>query len=215
MKNLFNTANLDNRLFGILLRPSWFSGIVAIVTTAVIIGSTIFLTHFEGSSIQLDYIKYQSGAQPDAYQNVNNSLLNNQLISNLPLLLFWALIGVVVYLFAVNIFTAIRHTAELKSELEYANIDRHELLWKAGAHLLIRVVMLIVWIIYINIFFNQILPYCLAVTLAGLSQIASFQGVGYILLASLVMLGAIHLHAIMLRLLLLKPRVFTRALYVD
>lgn len=215
MKKIFNTDDTDSRLLTMLVTPSWLSGVVAVVGALGIIIGTMLSAQFEGSSLQAEYLKYQSTASPANYNDATDNFFGSGFINNLPLLIFWALIGVVVYLFAVSIFNAVRHTAELKGELEYANVNRRSLLMQAGMHLAIRLVALIVWVAYINFFLHQIVPYCMAATLAGMSQITTWQGIGFIILAAVVLVLAIHLHAIMLRLIVLRPRIFTKALYVD
>ena len=215
MKNNPTNLNLDTRLFGILIMPSWLSGIIDVIIGLVVVIGTIFLSRYQGSSVRVDYLNYLSGNQSQLYKDVNTGILSNQFVSNLPLILFWGLIGIIVYLFATNIFAAVRNTAQLRSELEYANVDRHSLLVQAGQHLVIRIVVLVAWILYIRFFFYHVLPYCIAATLAGLSQVTTPLGIGYIVLAFVVMIVALHIHTIMLRLLLLKPRLFTKALYVD
>jgi len=215
MKQTLNGHELDIQLLGVLITPSWLSSIIDFLfSLAVILGTTV-LSRYQGSSIRNDYLQYLNDNHDSIYRSVNSGILANPIVSNLPLLIFWALVGLIVYLFAANIVAAIRSTAALKDELEYTNVDRHSLLWQAGGHLLIRIIVLVVWLLYLQFFFHHVVPYCVAATLAGLSQLPNLVGIGYIVLAFLVLLVTMHLNTILLRLLLLKPRLFSKALYID
>lgn len=215
MKYAPSTANIDSRLFRILLTPSWLSGIVDVVFSLALSLGTILMSNYQTSSIRLDFLDYQAGHITYTYQRVGNALSANAFIGNLPLLIFWSLVGLVVYLFVSNIFAAINNTAELKDELDYVHVDRKELIWTAVMHLGLRIAILGVWIVYILFFIHHLLPYCIAASLAASSHFSSLQNAVYITLAVVVMTIGLHINTVLLRLLLFRPRVFTDALYVD
>lgn len=215
MKNKPSTANFDAELFGILLLPSWLSGTIAVFLSLIFSVGTILLAIYQTSSIRVDYLEYQAAQLSNSYQEINNRLAENNFISNLPLLVFWSIVGLVVYLFAANLFAAIHSTAELNSELhDYVHVDSSKLIFSAFFHLAIRLVVLAVWTVYIFFFFRHVVPYCTAAAIAGSGHLGFIQNCVYELLAVALMAAAIHVHTIMLRLLLLKPRVFSNALYV-
>ncbi len=215
MKYAPNVSNLDSTLFRILLTPSWLSGMIAVSLSILLTAVTIVGTIYQTSSIRLDYLQYQAGSVLSTYDSINSKLSENNFISNLPLLIFWSLVGLVVYLFAANIFAAIHTTAELKTELDYVHSDRKQLLVTAVAHLLIRSCVLVVWVIYILFFIHHIFPYCVSSAIAASGQNGFIYNAGYALLGIGIMAIALHLHAVLLRLLLLKPRSFSSILYVD
>jgi hypothetical protein len=216
MRKKPSTSNFDAELFGILLLPSWLSGTIAIVLSLIFSVGTILLSIYQTSSIRVDYLQYQAAELSNSYQQINNRLAENSFISNLPLLVFWSIVGLVVYLFAANLFAAIHNTAELHSQLrDYVNVDRKKLILSAFTHLGIRLLVLAVWTIYIFFFFHHVIPYCTAAAIAGSGHLGFVQNCLYEILAVILMVAAIHLHTIMLRLLLLKPRLFSGVLYVD
>jgi len=214
MKYVPATSNIDRQLFKVLLQPSWLSASLSILIGLAVGLGTVVLTNYQSSSLHIQLANTQLSA-PTRYQALTSQLAANSFISNLPLLLFWTLVGLVVYLFVANIFASIRNTAELHSELGYVNANRHGLLMGAAKHLLLRLTVLMIWIAYIIFFMNHILPYCVASALAGTNDIGNLHGGLYILLSIAIMTLAIHLNIIFLRLLLLRPRVFSSALYVD
>jgi len=215
MKYAPDTAHIDSRLFGVLLTPSWLSSVFAVCCSTVFCVGIIVLTRYQASNLRLDFLDYQAKQIAGTYQTVGGALSQNAFIGNLPLLIFWSLVGAVIYLFAANIFVAINNTAELRNELGYVNVNRRELLRTAIIHLCVRLVVAGVWVVYALFFFHHVLPYYTALSIAGSAQVGGPQDVGYALLAIIVMSIAIHLHVILLRLFLVRPRIFTRALYVD
>jgi hypothetical protein len=215
MKYTSNTTNLDLTLFRILLTPSWLSGLVDVSIAVLLTAVTIVATIYQTSSIRLDYLQYQAGHVASTYESVNNRLSENNFVSNLPLLIFWSLVGLIVYLFAANIFTAIHNTAELKTELQFVHTDRKKLLWTAMVHLLIRGCVLVAWIIYILFTIHRIFPYCVALAITASGHNGLVMNTEYALLGTVVGAVALHLHVILMRLLLLKPRSFSSILYVD
>jgi hypothetical protein len=210
-----NDHDTNGRLLVLLLTPSWLSGSIAVLSALVLSVGTLIIVRYQSSSIRLDYLSYQASHISHVDQELGNQVLTNSFIANLPLLVFWSLVGMVVYLFVSNIFAAIGSTAEFNEELNYVHADRRHLLHQAFEHLAIRLAVLAVWAVYLLLFFHQILPYCIAASLVGSAYFSFWQSASYLGLAMGVMMLAIHLHTILLRLLLFRPRVLSGPLYAD
>ncbi len=215
MKYTSRNPSINKRLFVAVFTPSWLSAVVCILVGLFVSVGVVFVSGYRSSALRLDVITYKTPQGATAYHAASSGLLANPFIGNLPLIAFWTIVGFAVYLFAINIFRAISSTAELKDEMDYVNVNRHDLLWSAIEQLLVHLGVLIIWVAYILFFLHQILPYCINLALVGTTQITSPLGGGYALLATVVLALAMHLHAIFLRLLLLRPRVFSRAVYID
>src|SRR5437868_2702835 len=102
MTKLSGGPNIDGRLTVLLLTPSWLSGIIGSLLSTLFCLGIILSLQYRASSIRVDFLKYQGGQVNHLYQDVSNSLLANSYLSNLPLLFFWGLVGIVVYIFASN-----------------------------------------------------------------------------------------------------------------
>ncbi len=135
------------------------------------------------------------------------------IISDIPLLIFWAGVGLIVYSLAANIVNALRGAVDLEEELHYVNLDKHELLKQAIERLLIRVVILFLWLAFINFTAHFILPYVIGLARVSTNDRGLLVSFSYPLAAIIFMTLSIHLHTIMLRLLLFKPRVFWQSAY--
>jgi hypothetical protein len=206
-------TKINHRLFGLLITPSWLSGLFVLTVSLIITGGVIGITHFSGSNIEAEYSSYQSAKTQHGLLETYRTDKLHAIISAAPLMVFWSLIGLVVYLLATNIVGAIQQASEIKSELDYVNADRSKLMRTAGLHFLVRIVVMAAWLPYILFFFHHILPYVITAATVGASL--TLDSSLYIVLAVVAMASALHLHIILLRLLLLRPRVMSRALYVS
>ena len=129
MKHFANNSNLDGRLFGILLRPSFLSAFIGIVLSIGLVAFSIISSHYKGSSTRLLFLKFNADQSHGSAQAIGRTLDSNKFISNLPLLLFWCLVGFVVYMFAVNIFGVVQRAAELGDELNhFTNLNRGQII---------------------------------------------------------------------------------------
>jgi hypothetical protein len=217
-KKMLKTSDYDRRLIGLLLLPSWLSGLVAVCGGLAVTVASIVISRYQGSSLQLELFNYRATPAPNlttSYQTVGTNLSANTFVSDLPLFLFWALAGLIVYLFASSLFGVLQNVAELKSELDYVHTDRRQLIDIALLHLAFRLGVLLFWLPYLLFFFHHVVPYSIAAAHVASASLISLNGLMYSLLAFLVIAGSLHIHAILLRLLFLKPRVFTNALYLD
>ncbi|HTB49294.1 MAG TPA: hypothetical protein VK712_04390, partial [Verrucomicrobiae bacterium] len=102
----------------------------------------------------------------------------------------------------------------LKKELDYVNTRPHELVRTAVQHLALRLLAIIVWFIFIDIFLKRIIPYSITAAHASAANLLSLSAVLYILLSFVMIALSMHVHAILLRLAVRRPRVFSRASYL-
>lgn len=213
MKYLNSDTNFDKRLIAVMLTPSWLSAGIAVIAGIVVSIGTLLSSHYRSSSFRVDLINFDI-THTSAYSYFD-STTSSGFISNLPLFMFWILVGLVVYMLAISIIKAIRTQIELNEETGFVNADKSKLIRTSVEHFLVRLVVLLVWTGYILFFFRTILPYCGASALAGSGQTNFFLSAMYLLLSMGVMIVAMHIHTVLFRLLVLKPRVFSKALYVD
>jgi hypothetical protein len=210
--------NSTGKLVGILLSPSWLSGLVAVTLAICLVALTIASIHYKGSTLQIQVQNFQdqrSQATAANYNGIDNPT-HGRLVEDLPLIAFWSLLGLVVYMFAENIVTGLQHLNQLRDSLTYVHADRHKTLIEAVERLAIRVAVLAIWLPYIVFFFHEVIPYCITTAeAAGAQSLSMFTAGGYVLLAISVFFVTTHLHAILLRLLLLKPRAFSSVVYAD
>lgn len=194
-----------------LLTPSALSSVLCLVTSLVLSVGAILLNRFNASSLDVEYKFYQSQKALNA-NHLGGTLLQNNLVQDLPLLFFWALVGVLVYLIALDIVKSFSSAIDLRKQLDYVNARRHSLVKSFIVQMVVRLVAIAIWLPYLILFFHHILPYCLRTAIMATSSSHILSVIGDVLLSVLVGTIAIHINLILMRLLFLKPRLFSNLL---
>ena len=179
---------------------------VTAVTSVLITALAIVASYGKDGVLQQGLFAAHNLSAP-TYQQITDRLAQNTFVSNMPLLLLWMAVGLIVYLFAVNIVKAFGSGVELEEQLSYVNSQRSKLIRFEIIVAVIRAAMLAGWLLYVQLFIRLLLPYALAAAHAARLS-GALNGIGQIGLAAVVLFISIHLHLIFLRLLLLKTRVF-------
>lgn len=205
--------NPNAKKIWLVLTSSWLSGLAVVVTGLVIVVGTLVIANYQGSSLQQQIFEARQGVGETGFnlQTITDNLARNTFISNLPLFLFWAGLGVIVYLFATSMWGALAQAEELREELEYVHAPRHQLVQNTLLHLAVRLAVLLLWLGYLQIFLKVLLPYCLAAAHVAATTQARLSGIGYGFLAFMVLLVALQAHVIFLRLVFLRRRLFGSA----
>ncbi len=204
-----SSLNRRNAFYQMLL-PSWLSGLVTVtLSLAVVLGSAA-LAHYQGSTLQFLVALHnsQNHSVQSSYQTVGNNLSASSFISNVPLFIFWGAVGGVAYLFLSNVVNGLYKAKQLRQEMDYVHADSQALLRQAAIHLVVRLGVLLVWFVHIKLTLHVFLPYILAVTYAGAGALNLLVTVGYFVLAISVLAVSLHVHVVLLRLLLLRSRMF-------
>jgi len=198
---------LEIKHFRLLVTPSLLSGFMTVVAMLVLTVVVILSVHYK-SGLLHQSLEVASGTSATTYQQFASHFDNSKLLANVPLLVFWGCVGLIVYYFAIGLYQIFATVAETKAELSYVNARRDQLR-ELGIHLLVRLATLGVWLLYVHLFLHQLLPYALA----GIRAVAAGGSPLPLEIARLIggfALGllAIHLHVIFLRLLVLRPRLW-------
>lgn len=196
----------------LLITPSWWSGLTAVTITLLIIGTAYIRTSSSGGLVKDGVTGFQSlFVFSPIYHRLTDALAQNNLASNIPLLLFWSIVGAVVYLIAAWLFTVITKTAALEQTLFYENVSRHSFLESLAVSFGLRLLAVFVWLVYCALFFKSVLPATVAAgKMAAMSSLTS--SLGPLLLAVVTLFVAIHLHVVFIRMILLRTRVFSDGL---
>ncbi len=202
-----NSQNIDK-----LLTPSWLSGLIAVTIGLAVTIGVILSYSFNNSQIQQQLANLQNTPSPAlTLPGQTPPSSNNTLQNTWPLLGFWGAIGLVVYFLAETVIKLLRDFAELKRELDYVHARRDIMIKTTAEYLLLRLVAVIIWLIFINVFFKRIIPYSITAAYASASDLRSLSAFLYELLSFSMIVFSMHLHTIFLRLSLRRPRVFSNA----
>lgn len=218
-QNKHSTLDIgDKRWLRLLITPSWMSLLVSACCALGLVIGVIFASNYQGTSYQQQVSEIRAQQINAQFSNDDaefNGLEGNTFMDIAPLLVMWGVIGIVIYFFAVAIVQSLQHAAEFKTELGYVNASRDEMFRTALLHLGIRIVVAGLWLLFILLFFNQIVPYAVnSVLAASAIGLLSLEGLLYLLLATVSIIVGMYIYTILLRLLFLKPRIFSKALYL-
>lgn len=196
-----------------LLEPSWLSGLIAVIAGLVVTIGVILAFSFNNSQIQQQLTGLQNTTAPTLTLPGQNPPggTKNSLQNTWPLLGFWAIIGFVVYFVVETVAQGVHNLEELREEMGYVHAQRDILLKTAVEYLLIRLLTVIVWLFFIEVFFKRIIPYSILAAHASTADLHSGQSFIYALVSFFMITASLHLHTIFLRLSLRRTRVFSAA----
>lgn len=198
----------DLKLLGRSLKPSATSAVLCVLVSVVIGTIVIFLTRYKDSFIRHDYQAYQANHSL-SLGVLNKSLFSTGILGNALIFAFWIIVGILISFMAVDIVKGLKSAAATKQELNYVNLNKKALIRYTLIRLALRIVFLIILIIYILVLIHKILPLSIYLSIAASGGGSAFSIAKYIIGSILLTSAALHVAVILIRLTLLRPRVFT------
>ncbi len=197
----------------ILLSPSWLSGFISIIVGLFIASGVILTFSTHTSQFQQQLQSWQHAEKPmHPLDTPGQSVVIN---SNRPtfkgswsLIVFWSLIGLVVYAIASSIAKSIAEAEAFRESLDYINAQKDSMLKVAAERIVERLVVLGVWALFSYMFIKLVIPYSITAAHASAAEVLSPQGIVFAFLSFIAIALSLHLHAIFLRLYVGKVRVF-------
>lgn len=208
----------DRRWLKLLITPSWFSMLVAICCSFAVLIGVVLAANYQGTSLQQQVAQaraQQINAHYSSDDEMFEGIQGNTFLDVAPLMFMWAVVGIIVFYFSVAIVQALQHAVEFKEELDYVNADRNGMIRTAFMHLAIRLIVGVLWVLFIVGFFGTVLPYAVNSALAVAALGLDPESLLYAVLCLLAVGISVHINTIFLRLLMFKPRVFNKALYLS
>lgn len=195
---------------GRLLQPSGLSIILTLFASLAIVIGTVASSNYNSSDLHYLVQAEKDKSKPGfaAYTPLPDRLSTSQLISDIPLLIFWMIIGLVAYSFVTAVYRAVTRAVDMGRELDYVHADRQALIRQAVIRLVIRLLALMGWTLYAALTVSSLLPYILAMSAAAKGAGDILLGIGYGAAAVGLAVVFLHIHLIFLRLVTLRPRVF-------
>lgn len=203
------------RLIGILLQPSWLSLLLTFGLSLFIL-FLVTLPVTQASGILYDLLfGSEYGNAPEFVAFARDTLLafssavfGNETLNKVLFFICWLLLGTVVYFISASITNGIAAANEVRSELHYMNLHKLELEKEVGKRVALRLATGLNWLFYWLFFIRFLLPYITALAQIGVSSLDSWQGWAYGLASIVLLVLSLHGHIVLLRFLLLRPRVF-------
>lgn len=197
---------------GIILQPS-----VASFMTALTLSSLLFVSVFLGlgnSGTSFYELLFGPASTPElisstrsTFDSLSQSFFGNPLINNVLFFGFWLLIGLVAYAFVSGTGATIGAAHQLVEEEKMIHAHKQNLEKELITRLVLRAAALLAWVLYMVVFLRLFLPFAMLSFQVATQASFSVSSVYTTALGYLVIFTSLHLHVVLLRCLLLRPRV--------
>lgn len=203
-------ASYDLRLLGLALTPSIFSSIFCVVFTLLLVGGLVIDVRLKDSFLHIIFFDW-SNMSIGQTGDTTFAIVMQDLSNRASAFVVWALFAVFIIVVCGAIYQTVRNLKSLNTELTDQYLIRKTILSRVLQRLGVHAATVVVWALYGWLFFAFIVPYVIAASLVGAVTFPTLEGIGYIIVATVIISLALHLHIVFLRVLLLRPRVFGSA----
>jgi len=197
-------AKLELHILKHLLQPSYLSATIAVLTTVIAVGSVVVSKLYISTGWLADVLRTISSSDQQLFSGGTG---NGDSPFNVVLLfLFWSCVGLTVYFIVIGIMQAVREVRELEQEMDFVHTNRQAVLRNFIERLAARFAGLVLAFVTIAIYLKTILPYGLTTVSTATLTIGGILATA---LAIVILLVTMHLIAVLLRVVALRPRLFT------
>lgn len=173
--------------------------LIALFTPILYVGSD-FETYFQFVE------KKPTGVYGD-YQDISAQVNSSKLAADTSVFTLWAITGLLGYALIASGMKVIANLEGLKDELNYTHANKRSVLIEALEHAVVRIGGLFGLYSLAEIFVTAIVPYILLLAHQSVGA-SGFMLALNLFIAFLIVMGTVHLATILIRLIVLKTRVF-------
>lgn len=194
---------------GLLLRPSVLSTSGSLLLGIIVLSANnwsdvlrtfFFYDYLFGSDGLVTQLQPGGTSTSDAF--FGSSVTSTLLIIGVALLL-----GGITY--AILALWARAGSTTTMQELHAADgVSRSAMRLEFKRRFKLRLIIGIIWLVYLQISLKIILPFCILASQVGIKALWEASGILYIVFALILFMAAMHGHVILLRLFALRPRLF-------
>jgi len=144
----------------------------------------------------------------DTISLINQTVLGNPVLNKVLFFGFWVMVGLLVYALITTFGQSIAETEEEIKSLNYIHARKTQIEQELFLRLALRLGGLLAAFIYGWIFIRLIFPFCVYASRVGLANLSHLSGWLYLALSFVILLPALHGIVIVLRLIVLRPRLY-------
>jgi hypothetical protein len=197
----------------IILKPSVSSALWTVIFSILILLTAAWSDSTSTGLIYEFLLGPNSSAQLIESSNstleaLQEAAFGNNVINNVMLFAFWMVIGIGVYLMLMGLTSSYSTADRIIHELHYINHRKQMSEKDFTTRALIRIFVGFIWLIYVVFFFKIIVPFMALCVIVGTNVLPNEAiGLWYLIIGFAISVISLHLHIVMLRLFLLRPRV--------
>jgi hypothetical protein len=193
--------------------PSIASGLITSLLAAVMLAAANFsfllrsgllYDAFFGKGTPYDLIE----SSRDYIAVTNQVILGNPAFNKFMFFAFWMMVGLMVYALLSTLGQTIAETEEKLKSLRYVHARKAQIEQDLILRLALRAIGIIIAVVFGWLFIRLIFPFCVIASQIGLSNLSRLSGWLYLVLGYGVLLLSLHALVIILRLIVLKPRLY-------
>lgn len=201
------------RRFGRALTPSLSSLTFGSVVGLLFIVGTYLAAAFSGSYESAQLAAINAGASSDnqfisLYQKAYDTVIISNSLGAIALFVVWGMIGMIAYAGVAGIVNGLKEIDDLKEESGFVHADKQSLYREEAEKFIIRVVALGLLFVAIRLFVTMFVPWAREVTVIAVFESVWLQKVLYLLVAFAGWLFSLHILTVLVRILLLRVRLF-------
>jgi len=196
-----------------VLAPSWLSGLVVVLAGLIITVGALITFSLNNSALKQDLIGWEQSHTNTGLSLTGQSLqaVSPTLANSWPLILVWAVVGLVTYVIAAAIIRFILETIQLSRQLDYVHANRRLMVENIIEHLVMRLVAALLLLTLVLLFVYHTLPYVISACRTSVSYSWSLNGARYAAISFILTALCTYAGSILLRLTIGKKRVFERS----
>jgi hypothetical protein len=166
--------------------------------------STLFYEYLFGSSSSTTLIE----SSRSTVNTIIDTIFGNSILNKILFFAFWMVVGLVVYIIINGLGAGVSSAEATLEETQYVHAQRLKMSSEFAAKLILRLIALGLLVIFGVVFFKFLLPFAVlnARIVAGNAGQASNWIYG--LLGFVVLCASFYIATVLIRFLLLKPRIF-------
>ncbi len=199
-----NDVQFELHLLAKLVKPSYLSGTIAALSTLLIVGSALISKAYLSSGWLADTLKTIASSDNQLFKNRTGS--GDSPINVVLLFMFWAGIGLAVYFLVIGIAHAANEAKELEQEMNFVHSNKQAIIHNFVQKLAARLTGLVLLFGTVSLYLKMLVPHSLETIHDTTNQPKSILTA---VLITLALLLVVHLIAVLLRVIALRPRLFS------
>jgi hypothetical protein len=202
----------DRHFLRAILAVSWLSGLVIVLAGLIITGGAIITFSLNHSAFKQDLVSWEQSHVTEtlSISGQSTQTVNPTFANSWPLIVIWAIVGVLIYLLAASVVQGIIGTIEFERELDYIHANPSSMLKSIIEHLVMRLVAVLLLVTLAVLFVYHTLPYVISASRISAADLWSLHGLKYAAISFILIALCAYAGSILLRLALGRERVYSR-----
>lgn len=197
-----------------LIKPSTASIATSLILTVILVAAGLWYTDLH-TGVLFNALTFGSSVSPanisasqTSLTDFNTRVFGNPLLNQILFYAMWLLIGCLVYVLVTAIIALGSESVETVEKMHYVNAKGSQVKRVFLSRLGTRIVAIALEIAYCILFVKLLVPYGVYAVHVGVSQTQILPALAYIGLGTFVLLVSFHIHVVLLRLIVLRTRLF-------